>query len=90
MKLPSWNLNEFYSSLKDEQINKDILILKNKINLFAKKYRGKLKDLSKKMLIQTLKDFEEIEELCQKLKSYAYLQYCTDQLNNKKSKFFSI
>ena len=49
MKLPSWNLNEFYSSLKDEQINKDILILKNKINLFAKKYRGKLKDLSKKM-----------------------------------------
>ena len=28
MNLPSWNLNEFYSSFKDQRINKDLNSLK--------------------------------------------------------------
>ena len=36
MNLPSWNLNEFYSSFKDKQINKDLNSLKKKITLFFK------------------------------------------------------
>ena len=42
MNLPSWNLNEFYSSFKDKQINKDLHSLKKKISLFSAKYKGKL------------------------------------------------
>ncbi len=35
-----------------------------------------------------IEDYEEIEEISQKLKSYAYLVYCTDQLDKERSKFF--
>ncbi len=34
MNLPSWNLNEFYSSFKDKQINKDLHSLKKKLASF--------------------------------------------------------
>ena len=33
-------------------------------------------------------EFEKIEEIILKLRSYAYLEYCTDQLNNDKAKFY--
>ena len=88
MNLPTWNLNEFYSSFKDKQINKDLHNLKKKINLFANKYKGKLEKLKNQQLINTLVEFEKIEEMTLKLKSYAYLEYCTDQLDNKKAKFY--
>ena len=34
MNLPTWNLNEFYSSFKDKQINKDLHSLKKKLVFF--------------------------------------------------------
>ena len=34
MNLPTWNLSEFYSSLKDDQINNDIRTLKKKLKNF--------------------------------------------------------
>ena len=88
MNLPIWNLNEFYSSFKDEQINKDLHDLKKKINLFSNKYKGKLEKLKNQQLVNTLVEFEKIEEIILKLKSYAYLEYCTDQLDSKKAKFY--
>ena len=88
MTLPNWNLNEFYSSFTSDQINKDIKSLKQKTREFSSKFKGKLKLLKKKHLLQTLVDYEEIEELVQKIKSFAYLTYCTDQLNEKKKKFY--
>ena len=88
MNLPTWNLNEFYSSFKDKQINKDLHNLKEKIRLFSNKYKGKLEKLKKQQLVKTLVEFEKIEEIILKLRSYAYLEYCTDQLNNEKSKFY--
>ena len=88
MNLPSWNLNEFYSSFKDKQINKDLHSLKKKISLFSKEYRGKLEKLKKQELVKTLVEFEKIEEIILKLRSYAYLEYCTDQLNNDKAKSY--
>ena len=88
MNLPTWNLNEFYLSFKDKQINKDLHSLKKKINLFSIKYKGKLRKLKKQQLVGTLVEFEKIEEIILKLRSYAYLEYCTDQLNNEKAKFY--
>ena len=88
MNLPTWNLNEFYSSFKDKQINKDLHSLKKKISLFSIKYKGKLGKLKNQQLIRSLIEFEKIEEIILKLRSYAYLVYCTDQLNNDKAKFY--
>ena len=88
MNLPTWNLNEFYSSFKDKQINKDLHSLKKKISLFSIKYKGKLGKLKNQQLIRSLIEFEKVEEIILKLRSYAYLVYCTDQLNNDKAKFY--
>ena len=38
-------------------------------------------------MVSSIEDYEEIE-ISQKLKSYAYLVYCTDQLDKERSKFF--
>mgnify|MGYP001204185145 CR=1 FL=1 len=90
MTLPNWDLNEFYSSFTSDEINKDIKTLQKKANDFSRKFKGKLKSLKKKHLLQTLMDYEKIEELVQKIKSFAYLTYCTDQLNEKKKKFYQL
>ena len=47
-----------------------------------------MKKLKKQQLVKTLVEFEKIEEITLKLRSYAYLEYCTDQLNNDKAKFY--
>lgn len=90
MTLPTWNLKDFYSSISSNKIQKDIIILEQRINIFSKKYKGKLNSLKKKKLLETLVEFEGIEELSQKIKSFAYLTYCTDQLSEKKKKILSI
>ena len=90
MTLPNWNLNEFYPSFTSDQINRDILSLKQKTREFSSKFKGKLKSLKKSYLLKTLVDYEKIEELIQKIKSFAYLTYCTDQLNDKKKKFYQM
>ncbi len=88
MKLPSWNLREFYPSFRDKSIIDDLKLLENKTLDFSKKYKDKLDGLKNNNLLSTLRSFEEIEELSLKLRSYAYLVYCTDQLSNEKSKFY--
>ena len=40
MTLPTWNLNQFYGSIEDNQINKDFKNLINKSKSFQKKYRA--------------------------------------------------
>ena len=46
MTLPSWNLNQFYESIEDNQINKDFKNLNSISKKFQNKYRGKLDSLS--------------------------------------------
>ena len=88
MNLPTWNLSEFYSSFKDDQINNDIKTLKKKLKKFSSKYKGKLKSLENNNLINSLVEFEKIEEISLKLRSYGYLIYCTNQVDKDRSKFF--
>ena len=42
MTLPIWNLNQFYESIEDNQINKDFKNLFTKSKNFQKVYRGNL------------------------------------------------
>ena len=88
MTLPIWNLNQFYESIEDNQINKDFKNLFTKSKNFQNKYRGNLNLLDRKSLINSLEEYEKIEEIIQKIQSFAYLTYCTDQLVDKIKKFY--
>ena len=88
MTLPTWNLNQFYGSIEDNQINKDFKNLINKSKSFQKKYRGNLGSLTSNSLLRSLKEYEKIEEVILKIQSFAYLSYCTDQLLDKFKKFY--
>ncbi len=88
MTLPTWNLNQFYGSIEDNQINKDFKTLINKSKNFQKKYKGKLGSLTSNSLLRSLKEYEKIEEVILKIQSFAYLSYCTDQLLDKFKKFY--
>ena len=55
MTLPSWNLNQFYESIEDNQINKDFKNLNSISKKFQNKYRGKLDSLSSESLLNSLK-----------------------------------
>ena len=88
MTLPIWNLNQFYESIEDNQINKDFKNLFTKSKNFQNKYRGNLNLLDRKSLINSLEEYEKIEEIVQKIQSFAYLTYCTDQLVDKIKKFY--
>ena len=88
MSLPIWNLSQFYESIEDNQINKDFKNLLNISQKFQKKYRGKLESLTAKSLYNSLEEFESITEIIQKIQSFAYLTYCTDQLVDKIKKFY--
>ena len=88
MTLPIWKLNQFYESIEDNQINKDFKNLFTKSKNFQNKYRGNLNLLDRKSLINSLEEYEKIEEIIQKIQSFAYLTYCTDQLVDKIKKFY--
>ena len=85
---PQWNLKEFYDSYKSEKINIDIEKIRSSTLKFNKKYKNTLKNLSNKKIIQSIKEFEKIEERIGKLKSYIYLIYCTNQLDTEIVAFY--
>ena len=85
---PQWNLKEFYDSYKSEKINIDIEKIRSSTIKFNKKYKNTLKNLSNKKIIQSIKEFEIIEERIGKLKSYIYLIYCTNQLDTEIVAFY--
>ena len=85
---PQWNLKEFYDSYKSEKINIDIKKIRSSTIKFNKKYKNTLKNLSNKKIIQSIKEFEIIEEKIGKLKSYIYLIYCTNQLDTEIVAFY--
>jgi len=87
-ELPVWDLTDFYPSFNSKNILYDIQSLKRTIDRFCKKFKNKLNIISENKLLESLVDFEQIEEIFSKLRSYAYLVYCTDQLNEEKTKFY--
>ena len=86
--LPEWNLKDFYPSFESKLILKDMNELKKMATLFSKKYKNKLNVLNSSLLVNSLSDYEKLEEKIVSLKSFAFLTYCTDQLNKEKTKFF--
>jgi oligoendopeptidase F len=75
--LPNWNLKDFYSSFKDEAISKDLYNFKKYTKTFKESYKDKLLSHSSK-LENIIEEYENGNEIGDKLGNYAFLIYATN------------
>ena len=75
--LPNWNLKDFYSSFKDETISKDLDNFKKYTKTFKESYKDKLLSHSSK-LENIIEEYENGNEIGDKLGNYAFLIYATN------------
>ena len=75
--LPNWNLKDFYSSFKDEAIFKDLDNFKKYTKTFKESYKDKLLSHSSK-LENIIEEYENGNEIGDKLGNYAFLIYATN------------
>jgi oligoendopeptidase F len=75
--LPNWNLKDFYSSFKDEAISKDLDNFKKYTKTFKESYKDKLLTHSSK-LENIIEEYENGNEIGDKLGNYAFLIYATN------------
>lgn len=76
-----WDLDNYYSSFDDKNINKDfdkILIL---IDKFISKYKGKIKDLNSKNFIEFFNDKNEFERIIEKIALFYFYKSSLDTQN---------
>ncbi len=75
-----WDLTDFYDSLEDPRIDKDIEEALKRADDFGEKYRGKVeeRELTPAELDEAMKEYEAIYELMGKVGSYAVLAYSVD------------
>ena len=76
-KLPNWNLKDFYSSFKDEAIYQDLDIFQKFTKTFKENYKDKLLSHSSK-LENIIEEYENGNEIGDKLGNYAFLIYATN------------
>ena len=70
-----WNLSEMFPSTTDPSVEKAIDDLTLVTQNFAKRYQGKIKDLSAKELLESIKSFEECFAKLEQIKVFAYLSF---------------
>jgi oligoendopeptidase F len=90
-ELITWDLSDFYESIEDPKIDKDIVELRNLASAFNQSVKGKLKDpsLSAEQLLIWFTEYESISERVFYLYDYASLSYSTNNLNDKIKSFYS-
>ena len=71
-KLPVWDLTDFYEFPESESLKRDIDKIEIRTKRFYKNFKGKLRKLSNTELLNSLKEFESIEELINSIRSYIY------------------
>lgn len=85
--LPAWNLKDFYSSLEDAQINKDLDRARKEATDFSNSHKGKVANLDSKSFGKAIQTYEAIQETLGKVLSYAYLLFAEDMSNEKAGAF---
>ena len=87
--LPNWNLKDFYLSIDDKQIEKDLELFKNFTLNFSNKYKDKLLSYAVDFE-KIIKEYEDGNELGDKLGNYAFLIYATNMNDQKTVQFLSL
>jgi len=91
--LPRWDLADFYTSLKDPQIQADLDHADAMTKAFASTYGEKFNasgPWTTTELHQAIQDYEKIDELLGKLVSYGYLLFATNVNNPPVLQFFQM
>ena len=91
--LPKWDLTDFYASLKDPQIEKDLAQADSLSAQFKQDYAGKFSHAGGWVapdLLQAIQRYEQIDELLGKLVSYGYLTFATNVNNPPVLQFFQM
>lgn len=88
IKAPNWDLSDFYSSIKDKKIDKDLAKIAESCAKFSKDFNGKIAKLSAEKLAGAIKSYEIIAENIGKISSYSYLVYASDLSNAGNLAFF--
>ena len=86
--LPNWNLKDFYLSIDDKQIEKDLELFKNFTLNFSNKYKDKLLSFALDFEI-IIKEYEVGNELGDKLGNYALI-YATNMNDQKLYNFTKV
>ena len=85
--LPLWNLGDLYSSINSRKILKDLKLIEKLSKSFSKKYEGKVIKLSAIKLLKAIEEIEKIDEIMDKILSYAHL-LVSENIENEKNKIF--
>ena len=86
-KLPNWNLGDFYSSINDEGIDLDLKKYRNFSKSFNKKYKGQLVNQAQN-LESIIKEYEDGNELGDKIGNFAFLIYATNMNDQETVQFY--
>jgi len=87
LDLPTWDLTHFYASTSDPKIAEDIATAQEKVSAFQSAYQGKLATLAPEGFVQSVQDYEAIEDLIGKLYSYSSLLYAGDNSDPEITRF---
>lgn len=86
--LPEWNLKDFYASINDPHINKDLENAAALSKTFAERYEAKVELLSANDLAAAIKEYEILSELLGKIGSYAQLVYAQNMALPDNTQFY--
>ena len=87
-ELPGWDLSDLYTGIEDKQIEKDLTAYKKSAADFAKKYKGKIANLSAEQFFAMAQDCENRSVLGNKLGVFAYLTMVTQMKNRDAMAFY--
>ena len=85
--LPVWNLVDLYPSISSKKIQTDLNFIRIESKFFEKKYKGKITKLSSLQLYFAITHLEKIDEIIDKILSYAHL-LVAENTNEEKNKIF--
>ena len=85
--LPNWNLNDFYSNIKDEQINFDLDTFRKFSESFNKQYKENIEKNSDNFE-SVIEEYENGNETGDKLGNYAFLIYATNMNDEEVVQFY--
>ena len=74
-QLPSWNLNQYYQSINDPQLNTDLDLATTATAEYVTKYRGRIHNLTPNGLLQAIIEIENLSVLINKPSYYIHLVY---------------
>jgi len=86
--LPHWDLSDLYPAMDCPELKKDITKLTKLADQFAASYQGKLTELGAEEILNSVIQYEVIEEIIGRIMSYAGLLHAGDLMDVAITKFY--